>query len=196
VNPARPSGLARASNAVADPAGGRRLARWLSRFEPSSPAPSSSRTSTNSLALRASLGPVHVRFILAAVDRSTSVRTLPARFVLRPLYQWSCSTTSKCSTTSGAGTRPSARSARPRSRDGPLRQRSSTVYEIGPRPRPNRFARATVKEVHVPKANRGGWKTCSRGHKYRGSFCAKCHPGRARRVAASRNRKRNDRRES
>jgi hypothetical protein len=35
----------------------------------------------------------------------------------------------------------------------------------------------------MPKPNRGGWKTCSRGHKYRGGEpYPLCYPGAARRL--------------
>ena len=48
-------------------------------------------------------------------------------------------------------------------------------------PSPRRWTLSlTRRETAMNKPNRGGWKTCSRGHKYRGPGpCPICRPGKA-----------------
>ena len=66
------------------------------------------------------------------LDGQERARRAASRAAATP--RWSCSTTSKCSITSGVGTRRSARSARRRSSDSPRKRHNQTVHRIGSSP--------------------------------------------------------------
>jgi hypothetical protein len=42
----------------------------------------------------------------------------------------------------------------------------------------------------MPVATKNGWKTCGRGHKYRGDYCPVCWPGKAKRKTVERQKSR------